>query len=329
MLSRGTAWGALMPEISEKDWVRSEPCFLARMWQHVERFVRRSLPGVFSAELTVGGIFLFLAQAAVLAGIALTPVAFAAAFPAKEGETGIPASAWWQSLLLLGLQVAKFSLEKIKTKGADHRHKMQHLSDMSVSLTKAIGHIARSIRSNPRSSQDTEHLLHHALTCISSIVKLCTNNNDDRYFCATLLTFEGDGSVQVRARSASHRPTGKTVPQEETIAYWVSKYGAENKVVHDFPAECRKHNFRMLNYKSLSTPTPPPYVSILLLPLPTVRLEGLGEVRKGVVTIDAGKCYEFLGSETAIQVRVGGYLELINVLLMGHNTGVQPEVSHD
>jgi hypothetical protein len=85
----------------------------------------------------------------------------------------------------------------------------------------------------------------------------------------------------------------------------------------------------MLSYKSLSTPTSPPYVSILLLPLPPVRLNGLGDVRKGVVTIDAGKCYEFLGSETAIQVRVGGYLELINVLLMGHTTGVQPEVNHD
>lgn len=318
-----------MPGVSEREWVLAEPGFFGRMWQYVMRLVRHSLPGMFSAELTVGGILLFLALAAVLAGIALTPVAFAAVFPAKEGELGIPASAWWQTAILLVLQVAKFSLEKIKTRGANHRHKMQHLSDMSVSLTKAIGHIARSIRANPRSTQDTEHLLHHALTCISSIVKLCTNNNDDRYFCATLLTFEPDGSVQVRARSSSHRPTGKTVPQEETIAYWVSKYGAENKVVHDFPSECRQHNLRMLNYKSLSTPTPPPYVSILLLPLPPVRVDGLGEVRKGVVTIDAGKCYEFLGSETAIQVRVGGYLELINVLLMGHTTGVQPEVSHD
>lgn len=316
-----------MPEISERDWVLAEPGFFARIGHHLMRFARRSLPGMFSAELTVGSILLLMAQVAVLAGISLTPVAFAAIFPAKDAEPGIPVSAWWQALLLLALQIAKFVLEKIKTKGANHRHKMQHLSDMSVSLTHAIGHIAGLIRANPRSNQDTEHLLHHALTCISSIVKLCTNNNDDRYFCATLLTFESDGTARIRARSASHRPTGKSVPQEETIAYWVSRYGAENKVVHDFPSECRKHALRMLSYKSLSTPTSPPYVSILLLPLPPVRLNGLGEVRKGVVTIDAGKCYEFLGSETAIQVRVGGYLELINVLLMGHTTGVQPEVS--
>lgn len=318
-----------MPGISEREWVLLKPCFLSRIWHGVLRFLRNSLPGMFSAELTIGSILLLLAQFAVWTGISMMPVAFAALFPAKEGEAAIPASAWWQALLLLGLQIAKYSLEKIKVSGAGQRHKMQHLSDMSVSLTHAIGYISRSFRANPRSGQDVEHLLHHALTCIACIVKLCTNNNDERFFCVTLLTFEADGTAKIRARSGSHRPTGKSVPQEETIAYWVARHGGENRVVHDFPAEGRKHNLKMLSYRSLSTATPPPYVSILLLPLPRVPVDGSGKVRKGVVTIDAGKSYEFLGRETAIQVRVGGYLELINVLLVGHNAGVQPEGSHD
>lgn len=318
-----------MSVTSEKDWVLSEPCFVGRWWLSIQCFFLRTLPGLFSAELTVGGILLLFVRLAVLAGISLTPVAFAAFFASAQGAASIPASAWWQALMLAALQVARYFLDKIDVKSPAHRHKMQNLSDMSVSLAHTIGHISKVMRTNPRTSQDIEHLLHHALSCISAIVKLCTENNDDRYFCVSLLTFEADGTACVRARSLSTRPTGKRVPQEETIAYWVSRYGVENKAVHQFGSECRRHNLKMLTNKSLSlAASPPPYVSILLLPLPPVSVDG-NLVRKGVVTIDAGKPFEFLGNETAIQVRVGGYLELINVLLMSHPTGVQPEVGHD
>lgn len=204
---------------------------------------------------------------------------------------------------------------------------MQNLSDMSVSLGHTVGRLSETIRIAQRHDAELDGLLQHALKCIASTVKLCTNTNDERYFCVSLLTFEPGDNIKIRARSDTTRRVGKVLPAKETIAYWVSRYGGENKAVHDFKA-ASKLGLQMLNHKSLSVPGTPPYVSILVLPLPSAPIPGQGMRRKGVVTIDASRCYEFLGRETAIQVRVQAYLELINLLLSNHQTGVEPEAQN-
>lgn len=316
-----------MLRVSERDWVLSSPNFWQRLRLKTGRFCRRTLPDTWSVELSPRGIIYIFVQVALMVGISLTPVVFSYFFSEKGGSASIQPSAWLQAIALAVLQITKFFADRLKNGNGFKKHTMDNLSDMSVSLGHTVGNLSKTIRIAQKHDAELEGLLQHALKCIACTVKLCTNTNDERYFCVSLLTFEPGGNVKIRARSDATRPVGNVLPAKETIAYWVSRYGIENKAVHDFKAES-KLGLQMLNHKSLSVPGKPPYVSILVLPLPSAPISGEGKGRKGVVTIDASRCYEFLGRETAIQVRVQAYLELINLLLSNHQTGVEPEAQN-
>ena len=106
------------------------------------------------------------------------------------------------------------------------------------------------------------------------------------------------------------------------MAYSAAKYTPQIVAVHDFKRTARLFPWKCLTYRSLSSSGKPPYETILFLPLPPKKVSGQNHaIRKGVVTIDAVRPYEFLGKDTEILPRVQAYLDLINLMLNAHQFG--------
>lgn len=141
-----------------------------------------------------------------------------------------------------------------------------------------------------------------------------------------MLTFEANGLVKIRARSTVERPIGAQISQEDTFAYLAAKYARDSFSIQNFRWASWFRKGRAVEYRGLSSPGPPPYESILILPLPTVAIVGQNQRRKGAVTIDAARPYEFLGKEVTILIRVQAYLHLVNLMLTNHDVGIEPEI---
>jgi hypothetical protein len=238
--------------------------------------------------------------------------------------------AYIQTTILVLAQVFKFLLDKAQAYRAEQKDQLRNLLEMSVALSQAVAVISQQIESYANSAAAAatrDQFLGDALKCIEACVKLCTGNLKDRFCCVSLLTFEANGNVKIRARSSpAGRPVGGEYPQEETMAYVAARYTTQSVAVHDFKRAAGQFSWKCFKYRGLSLPGKPPYSSILILPLPPTRVPGQNHaIRKGVVTIDAGRRYEFLGRDTDILPRVSAFLDLINLMLNSHTSGVKLE----
>lgn len=321
--------------ISEREWVQAKPgkfkyfCFsIARLWYRI-------FPS-FSKSFTISGFLIGLGRLSLVILIALVPIIVGALsgsdFSGSDKTAiGFAKNPIYQAMLLVLLQFLKIVLDRLKMHRTIKNDRLRSLSDLSVALSAALQIVERHIRAlarGQRAQAELDSVLGQALKCVEATVKLCTDNLDDRYCCVTLLTFEPNDQVKVRARSLASRRTGAFIDRGQTIAYSVALYASNAKAINHFKREARIRKENTLNYRSISIPGRPPYESILALPLPSVSnpAQTGEEIRKGVVTIDAALPYEFLGRETEIVIRVQPYLELINLILSNHNTGIQPEI---
>ena len=204
---------------------------------------------------------------------------------------------------------------------------MTSLQHLSVSLDSAIGEIERQIVQFDDTDAGRERMnafLDHALNCIEATVQLCTDRVDEKYCCVTLLTFEDNDQMLIRARSTNDRRCGVYIPQNETFAALAARYAKNGFVIHNFKCTKWFRKQTLVPFRSLTSPGEPPYRSILFLPLPLTTIDG-DQVIKGVVTVDSAAPYEYLGKDMAIFIRVQSYLRLINVMLRNHAFGIQPE----
>jgi hypothetical protein len=259
------------------------------------------------------------------------PEWLAGLFPLRQHTATLTNYAIYQGGVLIVAQLLKLILDRIKIARRVSSERLRSLFELSVALGQAIGVIRQQIESysgTPEANATRDAFLAHALKCIESTVKLCTDNMDDRYCCVTLLTFESNDMVKIRARSTvAGRPIGGEIPQTQTMAYGAAKYAQQCQCVNHFKLAAKVDKANHLEYRALSIAQPPPYESILLLPLPSVTVTGQNQpIRKGVVTVDSARPYEFLGKEVDILVRVQAYLDIINVMLTNHGVGVQPEI---
>jgi hypothetical protein len=321
--------------ITEKAWVQQKHGPLSNIWTFVKRYWYRVVPATLSTSITVGGMLTGLVQLVLLSLLTFTPILFAKfvaprlSVSPKDIDT-ISTLAVYQTLLLLTVQFLKFAFDKLNTASAARAEQAQSLSEMSVALSQVIGILREQIQSfsaTPEAAAKRDQFLGSALKCIEATVRLYTGNMDIRYCCVSLLTFEAGGMVRVRARStAAGRLIGGTYPRDPTMVYSVARYAKQSFNVRHFKAAAKVNKANPLEYRALSTPQRPPYESILLLPLPAATIPGQTRaIRKGVVTIDAARPYEFFGKEAAILTRVQAYLDLINLMLTNHAEGIEPE----
>lgn len=111
------------------------------------------------------------------------------------------------------------------------------------------------------------------------------------------------------------------------MATLAAKYVPDLGVVHNFRMAAYFRKAKPVQYRSLSSRGKPKYESILFLPLPVVDVTGRGGIRKGVVTIDAARPFEFLGKDFDILMCVQAYLHVINMMLENHAVGIEPELT--
>lgn len=321
--------------LGDKEWIRrSRPGGLKYVGYAIIRLLYRTFPDAFRTHFTLGGLLIWLVQIGLVALISFIPVIFAVIIAPmmglKVGAADSPTTnPYYQAGLILVLQVAKIVLDKIKSSHAEADERLRNLQDLAVALDESIGAIERQIRefaSDSASQADIYAFLQKALKCIDATVRLCTGNLDDRYCCVNLLTFEPNDKLKITARSRVERPVGHLVSQGETMAYLAAKYTSELAVIHNFRCAARFRKAKPIAYRSLTSLGKPQYESILFLPLTPVTI-GNKTIRKGVVTIDAARPYEFLGKELDILIRVKAYLHVISIMLTNHTAGVEPELT--
>jgi hypothetical protein len=318
--------------LSDKDWIRSKPTGLKYVIYAILRFFYRLIP---DAHFTLATLLVAVFQIVLVALISFVPVIFELVIAPRLGivipkHDAVVANPYYQALLLFILQVAKFALDRLKANAFSRNERMKNLLDLCVALDATVGVIERQIAAfanGPVNDAEINSFLQHALKCIESTVRLCTEGVDDRFCCVTLMTFEAGGRIQIRARSRIERPIGKIVPQEEAMAYLAAKFVPDYAVVHNFKLASWFKKALPVQYRSLSSLGKPKYESILFLPLPPVSVPNGNQIRKAVVTIDAARPYEFLGKEIDILIRVQAYLHVINMMLVNHGVGVEQELT--
>ena len=322
-------------KLTEKEWINRRTGKFSYAWWTFRRAGFRVIPA-FSRSFTIGGFLLGLARLCLLVLISVVPIVFARWFQIQTSQVSstiasAAANPYYQALTLAALQFLKIGLDRLKLYRTVKKERLRGLADLSVALSATIGALEKEIRSISKTGDSKARLdavLTHALKCVETTVKLCTDNMDDRYCCATLLIFEEGDQIRVMARSMQTRPAGKSFDRSEAIAHSVARFAKDSFAIHHFKRVVRVRKENALTYRGLSQPGKPPYESILALPLPpvTIPAQNRPRIRKGVVTIDASLPYEFLGRETEIVVRVQAYLELINLILTNHLVGVEPEL---
>lgn len=319
----------------DKDWIRAKPGKIKYGWYAFRRLMSRIATSMSEDQkFSVSGLLRWGFRSTLLVLIALVPVIFAKIVVPALKLPPVPDTAstnpYYQAGLLFTLLIVKQLDDRIRAFRKIDDGRLKSLKTLAVSLDSAIGEIERQIRQfddAPDGKARMDAFLEHALKCVEATVQLCTDKTDHGHFCVTLLTFENETEMLVRARSViDGRPAGTPVKLgNNVIAYLVAKYAQKDAfVIHDFKrvAKFRKQN--PIRYESLSTLGPPPYRSILFLPLPLAKIDK-NQGRKGVVTIDCPYAYAFLGLDDRIVIRISPYLHLLNVMLARHAFGIQPE----
>jgi len=286
-------------------------------------------------KFVFGAVLMRLLQLGLVATISFAPLIFEKIIVPYMGwnippSTSPATNPYYLAAFLFVLQIAKFSLDNLKAGRADEEERLRNLQDLAVALDLTVGVIERQITtfaSEPARQIEISAFLQHALKCIEATIKLCTGSLDDRYCCVTLMTFEPGDRMQVRSRSRVGRAVGRYFPNSEVIACLAGKYAIDLGVIHNFRMASFFRKANPVKYRSLTSLGKPKYESILFLPLPAVIVPGGNQIRKGVVTVDAARPYEFLGKELDILIRVQAYLHLINVLLTNHSVGIEPELT--
>lgn len=320
--------------ISEQDWVLQRLSWSTYALYAVRRRIHRLWPQF--KRITFLSVVLLSLQIILTVAAIFTPLVFAKYVAPYLDVPPDKVSEWtkfacYQTATLAVVAILRFLVDKIKSYDGRNKERLKNLFEVSVALGQAIGVVSEQIQSfskSPAAQEKRDAFMTHALKCIEATVRLCTGNNDERYCCVTLLTFEGNGKVRVRARSnAAGRPVGGEFRQEDTIAWSAAKYGKQSFTIYHFRKASKINKINRLEHKALSIDKAPPYESILALPLPSVPVPGqTNPIRKGVVTIDSELPYEFLGKEADILPRTQAYLDLINLMLTSHQQGIEPEI---
>lgn len=320
--------------ITEKDWVLTNLGRTRSAYYALRRRLYRLGPEF--KKITVSSALLLVIQIVLVIVGVFTPLIFAKYVAPWLGVPPDKVKDWteiavYQTAVLASVQVFRFFVDKIKTYDGRAKKRLRNLFEISVALGQAIDVISQQIESFSKSREAEEKrdaFMAHALKCIEATVRLCTENNDERYCCVTLLTFEPNGRVKVRARSnTAGRRVGGDFAQETTIAWSAAKYAKQSFTIYHFKKAAKINKINKLEYKGLSLDHSPPYESILALPLPPVTPPGqTSPIRKGVVTIDSELPYEFLGKDAIILSRTQAYLDLINLMLTSHDQGIEPEI---
>jgi hypothetical protein len=320
-------------KITEKEWVQTRLGRRQFLLYAVLRRLYRILPTL--ADLSLWNALLGLLKLALNAAIIFLPLMFAKFLapdlgipPAKVAE--LTSYAVYQTGALALLQVSRYLLEAVSKRDKDAKERLERLYEISVALGQAIGVISTQIEAyaaTDLAAAQRDLFLTQALKCIEATVRLTMGKMDERYCCVTLLTFERGGQVMTRARSSvTGRRIGGMSPEAATIAWSVAKYSDQYMTIQHFKKTAKVNKENNLPYRALSVNERPPYESILAFPLPPVADTEQNRIRKGVVTIDSALPYEFLGEDVVILPRVQAYLDLINLMLTNHSTGVEPEV---
>jgi hypothetical protein len=320
--------------LSDKDWVQAKPGRLKYAAYALARLAYRAIPIALSTQFTIGGALVWLTRLGLLALIAFVPVIFplfvAPLFgAAKPADTSLSANGGYQALLLGTLLATKLVLDRLTARRVARQDRLRSLANISTALSATLNVLQDQIgqfAKTGKSKAQIDGVLQYTLLCIESVVRIYSERGDERYCSVSLLTIEPNGKVKIRARSNLERPVGKVISQRETYAFLAAQYARETFVIHNFRWAKWFHKQRGISTQGLSSPTTPPYRSILILPLPAVTIAGGNQIRKGAVTIDTARPFEFLGRDLAILARVHAFLELINLMLTNHNTGVVPEL---
>lgn len=327
-------WRKDKPPITEKEWVLASLGWAKYAHYAVQRYGYRLWPEF--RKITFLNFLLVVAQLVLVIAAVFTPLAFAKFVAPALGVPPDEVTKWttiafYQTLILATVAALRALVDVVKSYDGRAKERLRNLFEISVALEQAIDVISQQIESfskTPAAQEKRDAFMANALKCIEATVRLCTENNDKQYCCVSLLTFEPGGEVKVRARSDSAgRRVGGRFSQETTIAWSAAKYAKQSFTIYYFKKASKIRKINKLEYRSLSNNGKPLYESILALPLPPVVIPGQNKkMRKGVVTIDSGLPYEFLGKEADILSRTQAYLNLINLMLTSHHQGIEPEI---
>ena len=211
-------------------------------------------------KFTIPGTAWWLAQATLVIVIAILPIMFAKFVAPMMGVTAnksgeMLSNSYYQAFALGVLQIAKLILDKLKKHSTINRDRQRSLLELSVALAGTIGIVEKQITSFAKSRHAAAQLngfLNHALKCIEATVQLCTDNLEHDYCGVTLLTFEQNGMVEIKARSKVSRPIGTQIPQAETLAWPVARYSQQVFVISHFRKEAKISKETQLKYRGLS-----------------------------------------------------------------------------
>jgi hypothetical protein len=329
----GTPFTVLFKKLQDKEWVQSRPGVLKYAGYAVLRLAHR-VTGVFSSSFNLGTVLLSVVQGALVLAITFAPLIFAEVIAPWMGlpinpPTSIATNPYYQSAFFFTLLILKTASDHVKANRGVGKERLATLRSLAISLSATLGAVRNQIvefASDPIRTAELEGVFQHALNCIESTVRLCIDRPEDKGICATLLTFEPNDRLRIRSRSKLDRQSGTSVPQDNKLAFLAAKFAQDFLAIQNFRMARWFRKINPVERKSLTSTAKPRYDSILLFPLPAVPHGGQNRIRKGVVTIDAERPYEFLGKEVDILIRSQSYLDLINLMLTNHTVGIVPEI---
>lgn len=262
----------------------------------------QKLPQIFGGPFTIGG---FLAGILHLVSIIV-----------------IASSQFWSDYFGNGqfdiYEIIKFTLvvvvfmvyiwlyDQLSRKRRLNRRQRESEQMLALRQTEAIEQMSRFIKTEDNvHSAEKDKIICALLNCIDRHTQAFLKGNNEQYFQATLMAFNKDQeTVFLGWRAHSTRTIGKSVPSVKTAAYYVAKARQSSKTIHDLKTS------EVFEFEGLSVSGPPPYRSILLIPVTK------DHICKGVISIDASAPYEFWGArENDLIVEIMPYVRLISLFL--------------
>lgn len=280
------------------------------IWGHFKYNWYQRVPKIFSLELSILGVFAAVFRLAAITVLASAPF-WIDHF--SKGTLKPDLTILFIGTLLLAM-VYLWAHEKFSVRRRSIRSVQEFTDKLALRLNETVRQITAHInlKDDVHELQRNE-LIVRVLGCIDHATRAYQKHTNELYFEVSLITFNKDGvHLNVDCRAHSIRSLVRDIPVNDSAAYHVAKAGRDWKALHDLK------NDKIFPFKGLAGADKPPYRSMLLIPV----IEN--GYCSGVVTIDAGKPYEFWGgSGSDLTIQLMPYVQLIGSLIDSDKYGIQ------
>lgn len=274
------------------------------------------LPKILGWHLHPARLFFGSIRILCLLFLSLWSIWFKVYEVASANDGVLPKATWtqaiWISIISFVCLVYNFSYDRIVTAFKAKRTKRKLLIQLSDDVRGTISGFSQHLRLN-KPKEDQEHVRdarRKVLEWIRKVAQVHVADYEGSCIQVTLLVFTDDqgSKMKIEDRTTNARPSGKEVPAQEIMAYYVAKSG-KHRCINDFPKD--PHPFA----KSGLSGSDPPYRSILLIPLLDTQGGGPDNCM-GVVSIDSTQPYQFWpGAGSTLVQKVSPFCSWLAVAL--------------